>query len=180
MIGAVLAVGALAAPPLRGRGLPRRVGLTAVLGVMANLPWLIPAMFAHASGANPSVATSVFRARADSPLGTAGSLLSLGGLWRTDLAPPGRNTLGWVPAFVLIAAIAVWGWGRVGRAWPRGAMTGLLAVSSVGFVLALAPAVPGLRGAYAFLAREISRGGILRDSHGMQEPEGVVGTRRET
>jgi hypothetical protein len=181
VLGAVLAAAVVLWPPWRGerapagapngpttRGEGAVTGRTALavlgIGVVVNLPWLVPALTHPGIPDRPELGVELFGARADSPLGTVGSLLSLGGLWRTDLAPPGRSSLVWLPAFVLIAGLAIAGWRRLGHRWPRGSRDGLLVLSALGLVLAAAPALPGLRSAVEWLAGALPGGAALRDS----------------
>jgi hypothetical protein len=152
-------------------GDPKPAGGTArtaatVLGasVAANLPWLVPALLHPGVPERAALASDLFGARSDSPLGTIGSLLSLGGFWNTNMAPPGRDTLAWLPVFLVVMTLAVLGIGALGRRWGRGPRNGLLAAAAVGFVLAAAPVVPGLDDVVANLSRAVPGGGILRDS----------------
>jgi hypothetical protein len=168
VIAAGVALAVAAWPPVEPGSARRRSAMgPAVLlavAIAVNLPWLVPAATHPGLPRAPAEAESLFRARSDSPLGTAGSLLSLGGLWRTDLAPPGRGTVAWVPAFLVIAWVAVQGWRRMRQRWPEGARRGLLAISALGLVLALGLSVPGLRVVEEWLIRAVPGGGILRDS----------------
>src|SRR4029453_10350786 len=114
IFGAVIAAAIIVAPPRTSEGdcdpgqhrvRSRDVVLVLGAAVAVNLPWLIPGLLHPRVPDRPALAVALFKARSDSPLGTIGSLLSLGGLWRTDLAPPGRGTVAWIPAFLLIAAL---------------------------------------------------------------------------
>jgi hypothetical protein len=147
----------------RLRAVARRAAVLLGAVVAANLPWLVPALLGPAVPERPLLATALFRARSDSPLGTIGSLLSLGGLWRSDLAPPGRSAGLWIPAFVLIAVLTGAGWARLGGRWPGGAAPGILAVAAAGVLLAAAPSVAGLDAVSRRLSG-LAGGGILRDS----------------
>jgi len=158
-----MALAIVAFPPWDGWQPWRSAATAATLGVVMNLPWLIPSLLGPRVPDNPSLAQALFRARSDSPLGTVGSLLSLGGIWRTDLAPPGRGGLMWIPAFVLIVGLVLAGWALLGRRWPAGCRAGLLAVAAGGLVLAAAPSIPGLDAASRALAR-LPGGGLIRDS----------------
>ena len=66
-----------------------RAGLTAlaVLVVLA-LPWLVPALLGPALTTDPA-GVDAFGARADTPFGTLGSLLALGGVWNREVVPSG-------------------------------------------------------------------------------------------
>jgi hypothetical protein len=133
-VAATLPAGATDAG-LRGR--LRRIGLVlAVLGLL-SLPWLIPALTRHVATSTAGV--GLFAARADTPFGTLGSLLMLGGLWNAQATPVGYGGLGSVPWFVLaVAALA--GFVLLGRRrWP-----GLLMAAAAGLVIALLGALgPG-------------------------------------
>jgi hypothetical protein len=61
------------------------VALTAL--VAGCLPWLIPSLL-HAVYADPG-GVAAFAARADTPFGSVGSLLMLGGMWNADAVPKG-------------------------------------------------------------------------------------------
>ncbi len=148
--------------------------LLVAAAVAVSLPWLLPTLLHTRGQGDADLAITAFRARSDSPLGTVGSLLTLGGSWRTDLAPPGRGTLAWIPAFGLIAAAAVVGWRALRTAWPAGARRGLAGAAGVGLLLAVAPTVPGLREADTWLAGHVPGGGFLRDSQKFAIPYALV------
>jgi hypothetical protein len=80
--------------------------LTVTLGVIAiaSLPWLVPSLVnpvhADASG------VTAFAARADSPFGTLGSLMLLGGIWNAQAVPAGYGGPAadcWLAVMVLAA-----------------------------------------------------------------------------
>jgi hypothetical protein len=176
IIGGVIAFGLLVAPPWGRAGSMRRATLALGSAVAVNLPWLVPAALHPRVHENASLGVALFHARADSPLGTLGSLMSLGGLWRTDLAPPGRTTFAWIPAFLLIAALTVMGWRRVRDRWPNGALTGLLVVAALGLLLAWLPSIGFLRGVFGFLGRSLPGGDALRDSQKFVMPLALAGS----
>jgi hypothetical protein len=125
----------------RGRPGPRvRAGLAA-LGVLAvdSLPWLIPslaqAVYADAAG------VAAFAAGADTPFGTLGSLVMLGGMWNAQAVPAGYG--GWWSvlwlAFVLAAAAGYVAFGVRRHRWP-----GLGIAAVAGLVIAgLGATAPG-------------------------------------
>jgi hypothetical protein len=171
LFGASAALSVLAFPD-RTSALPRRRALLAALAaaVVVNLPWLLPSVLRPGGASSPAVAFDLFRARSDSPLGLLGSVLSLGGLWRTDLAPPGRDTVAWVPAFLLILALALFGAWVLRQRWPRGAAAGLVWLSAAGLLLAVGVSLPGLGGAVLWIGRHAPGGGILRDGQKFVAP----------
>jgi len=177
ILGGAVAAAVCLSPPWRERlrAVARRGAVLAGAVAAANLPWLVPALLGPAVPERPLLATALFRARSDSPLGTIGSLLSLGGLWRTDVAPPGRTAGLWIPAFVLIAGLTVSGWARLGRRWPAGAVSGISAAAAVGMLLAAAPSVGGLDAVSRWLSG-LPGGGILRDSQKFVIPLALAGS----
>ena len=176
LAGAVAAAVSLTPPwKERFRAVARRAAVLLGAVIAANLPWLVPALLGPAVPERPLLASALFRARSDSPLGSIGSLLSLGGLWRSDLAPPGRSAGLWIPAFVLIAVLTVAGWARLGGRWPGGAMPGMLAVAAAGVLLAEAPSVGGLDAVSRWLSG-LPGGGILRDSQKFVIPLALAGS----
>jgi hypothetical protein len=171
LIASAVALGVAGCPPARGGERPgRALALVAGLAVILNAPWIVPWVLHPGGVASPAPAFELFRARADSPLGVAGSLLSLGGLWRSDLAPPARDTLAWLPAFVLIAVLAVVGLRMTARRWPHGALTGLAIVAVIGLILALGVAIPVLGGGIRWIGVHVPGGGALRDGQKFVAP----------
>ena len=133
--------------PVRERA---RAGATA-LGVLAvgSLPWLIPSLLRPVYADPAGVAA--FAARADTPFGSLGSLLMLGGMWNAQALPAGYG--GWWSVFwlalVLAAGAGYLAFGVRRHRWPG------LGVSAVaGLVLAcLGVTTPGrdlLRGLGTF------------------------------
>ncbi|WP_149259243.1 hypothetical protein [Actinomadura sp. K4S16] len=117
-----------------------RAGLrvVAAAGVL-SLPWLIPGALRPAGVPGDGTAVDLFAARADTPFGTLGSLLLLGGVWNGETVPRGYGapvtaTL-WL-LVVLIALAAYWRWCRE-PVWWRGAAV----AAAIGFAVAALGAV---------------------------------------
>jgi hypothetical protein len=132
--------------------------------VVVNLTWALPAALHPPVPDAPRLAMDLFRARSDSPVGTVGSLLSFGGLWRTDLAPPGRTTVAWLPAFAFVVGIGAFGWRTLRDRTPAGWRRGLVAAAVAGLVLAAAPSLPLTDGVMRWVAEHVPGAGFLRDS----------------
>ncbi len=77
-----------------------------VLSVAWCLPWLVPALVHGGRPADPDGANA-FASRADGPLGTAGSLLTLGGVWARGARPASRSSVAATIASVMLAVLAV-------------------------------------------------------------------------
>jgi hypothetical protein len=155
---------------------PRRAWALAAVGVVINLPWLVPGLLHPSVPGRPALAMELFRARSDSPLGTLGSLLSLGGLWRTDLAPPGRHGGAWIPAFLLIVGIGAWGWRQLGARWSPGALRGLVSLALLGLAVAIAPSLSLLDPITTWASGALPGGAILRDSQKFILPFALLGS----
>ncbi|HEV3067801.1 MAG TPA: hypothetical protein VGY50_08145 [Streptosporangiaceae bacterium] len=128
----VLPTAVLARPPGAARSPRRRAadGLAA-LGVLAvgSLPWLIPSLMRPVYAGPAGVAA--FAARADTPFGSLGSLVMLGGMWNAQAVPAGYG--GWWSvlwlAFVLAAAAGYVAFAVRQHRWPGlgiAAMAGLI------------------------------------------------------
>jgi len=165
----------VASPPsARGEVPAKALGVVVASGAVLNLPWLMPALL-HAGGLpSPSIGFDLFRSRSDSPLGLVGSLLSLGGLWRADLAPPGRDGVAWIPAFALLLVVAGVGFASLRAHRSRGAINGLVGAAVVGFVLAVGVAAPGLERVVRWLGENAPGGGLLRDGQKFVAPLALV------
>ncbi len=99
---------------LFGQRARRPILAAAGLLLLASLPWLVPSLW-HALSADPA-GIGAFAARADTPFGSLGSLLMLGGLWNAQTVPAGYGG-GW-SALWLAAALAALA-GYVALAGPR-------------------------------------------------------------
>ena len=110
----------------------RAATVAATLGVLAllSLPWLIPGLTRQIHSSAAGVAA--FAARADTPFGTVGSVLMLGGEWNAQTVPSGYG--GALSAFWLcLVLVALAGFVLLGRRrWP-----GLGVAAAAGLVLAL-------------------------------------------
>lgn len=113
---------AVLGPGGAGRIPPRRrlASGTAALAVLAacSLPWLIPSLL-RTVYADPA-GVAAYAARADTPFGSLGSLLMLGGGWNAQAVPAGYGG-GWSAlwlAYVIAAAVSYLAFGLRSRRWP--------------------------------------------------------------
>jgi hypothetical protein len=134
----VLPAAVLAPGGPAGRRVSSCVTALIVLAV-ASLPWLIPSMV-HPVYADPA-GIAAFAARADTPFGSLGSLLMLGGIWNAQTVPAGYGgawSVLWL-ALVLTAAAGYVVFAARQRRWP-----GLGAAATAGLVAAsLGVTAPG-------------------------------------
>ena len=126
---AAMAITALVLVPaaLFTRSAPRAaIALTAL--VIGSLPWLIPAL-QHPVYADPA-GVAAFAARADTPFGSVGSLLMLGGIWNAQTVPKGYGGA-WSALWLAVVFVALAGYllSVRERRWPglgAAAIAGLL------------------------------------------------------
>jgi hypothetical protein len=141
-------------------------GATALAILVAySLPWLVPSLL-RTVYADPA-GVAAYAARADTPFGSLGSLLMLGGGWNAQTVPAGYGG-GWSVlwlAFVVAAAVAYLAFGLRSRRWPG---LGLAAVAG------LAIATIGATGPGQDLLRALSSlwpgAAILRDGQQFTAP----------
>ncbi|HEX5880481.1 MAG TPA: hypothetical protein VF468_19540 [Actinomycetota bacterium] len=163
-----------ASPPQPGsRPLPG-IGIVAVVGLLMNLPWLVPSLLRPGGVPVRPEGVEAFAARPDGPLGTVGSLVGLGGIWNALAVPPGVGTWPWLAGLAVVLGVAGAGLPLLWRRWPPGVAVGLLVAAGAGLVLAAAPAVPGLRALVELVVTELPGGGLVRDSHKFVAPLAVV------
>jgi len=141
---------AVAAWPERRRQLrlPRVGLLTGGAVLLLNAPWIVPSVLRADRFSGDSAGVHAFAANNDTPLGSIGSLVTLGGIWNRDVVPPGRDT--WIGALAALAVVVI-ALASVSALWrqlPRGGATGLAVAAGVGVLLALAGTVPGARNAF--------------------------------
>jgi hypothetical protein len=143
---------ATANPPVAAsRGSLRAAAVTLTALAVGSLPWLIPSVL-HTVYADPAGVTA-FAARADTPFGTVGSLLMLGGMWNAQTVPKAYGSP-WSAIWLVLVIAAIAGYAARSRArWPS-LWPGLAAAAVAGLAIAcLGVTAPGrdlLRGAIAF------------------------------
>ncbi|WP_157250370.1 hypothetical protein [Nonomuraea typhae] len=128
----------------------RPAGGVAGLLVAFSLPWLVTALIRPDGLIGDPVGVDAFAVRADGPLGTIGSVLSLGGIWNAWAVPPGFDDpvsavarLALVPAGVVGFWFAWRGGPAGGEAGGQG-LGGLAVAAGTGLLIACLGAVePG-------------------------------------
>ncbi|WP_395104572.1 hypothetical protein [Actinomadura sp. SCN-SB] len=127
----------------------RRAGVAKVPAALAvlSLPWLVPGLLRPGGVPGEGVAVEAFAARADTPFGTLGSLLLLGGVWNGETVPVGYGTPVTAALWGAVVLSALFAYGVYGRRsermapWWRGAAI----AAAVGFAAAsLGAVVPSL------------------------------------
>jgi hypothetical protein len=177
VLSGALALLVVAVPPYAGaaRRPLRAAGAALVLALVVNLPWIVPSLTRPGGLPASPGGLAAFGPRSDSPLGTFGSLLSLGGMWNTDLAPPGRSSWVWVPSFAVILVVAVIGWVGLWRRGGQWRSVGLLAAAAAGLVLAGGTTFPITGAIVRWAGLHLPGGGLLRDSQKFVAPLALVG-----
>lgn len=162
-LAALTSVGVLAVASeagRRGRAVMGGLGAAAVI----NLPWLVPGLVSSGAGADASGAAA-FAARADTPFGAWGSLLTLGGIWKTSIVPDERGTTLVAAMSLALSVAALVG---VGIGWRRARWRPLvlgMAVSAVPvFVLVLVSTTSPGQAMVEWVVTSVPGGGLVRDS----------------
>ena len=155
------AVGGFAALSVSALVVIATVRRWAALAVVAGLavPWAVPALMA--GGRTDPSGVDLFAARADTPFGALGSLLSLGGSWNAETVPAGYSA--WPAALgrLVLVAAAVW---AAWRARERAEIQGLLGAAGVGLAIASVGISPAGRAALRRLIGLWPGFGVLRDA----------------
>lgn len=141
--------------------------LTAGLGLVLLLPWALPSLLRPGGVEADPAGLAAFAPRADTPLGTLGSLLTLGGVWNARVVPPGRDSwLVALPALLLVLAALAGAWRLRDRAW----WAPLAGCAAAGLVVALLASLPG----GPELAAALPGGGLLRDGQKYAAPYALL------
>jgi hypothetical protein len=137
---AALAVTALVAVPaaLLSRS-PRRTAVVLAALAAGSLPWLVPSLL-HPVYADPA-SVAAFAARADTPFGSIGSLLMLGGAWNARTVPKAYGGA-WSVLWLAAVIVALAGYLLIARRQCRWPGLGLAAVSGL-VIAALGVTAPG-------------------------------------
>ena len=146
---------------------------TALIGVTANLTWVVPALAAETAEVSTDGVFAGFAARAESGAGLLPSLVSLGGIWKTSIVPDARSSAVLVVLSCLLTLTAAAGLRRAVRELP-GEWRRLVGLGIGALVVAAAPALPGGAEAIEDLASRLPGLALLRDSHRFLAPLGVV------
>jgi hypothetical protein len=152
------------APAPRQRQRLRQGGLVLGATLVLNAPWLVPSLLRPSGVSSDPIGVGAFAAGADSALGTLGSLLTLGGTWNADVAPPGRASLAVAAASLALVAVAAAGLTPFRDRMGRAAVAALVAAAGSGLLVAAAPHLPVLRTLVSYAVVHLPGGGILRDS----------------
>jgi hypothetical protein len=141
----------------------RRVAVLAGTLIVVSLPWLLPALLTPGSTPPDRVGVALFATRPDTPFGSLGSLLSLGGVWNALVVPAGRGDFIVGLAALLLTAAAAYGLSTLRGRWGNGALGGLVASGVLGLALAMWGVTPGARGVLEHLVAAVPGAGLLRD-----------------
>jgi hypothetical protein len=142
-----------------GRGVAGRLRLLA-LGAALNAPWIVAGLLHGTDAVVDPRSVELFDAQPELGLGRLGAVLSLGGIWNTEVVPTSRTL---VSSAVLV--VALWVLVLLGlRAWARRGGTGLVplaVLAGVGVAVALAGSVAP--DALGWLVAHVPGSGLLRD-----------------
>lgn len=167
VLGLIAVLAVLAMPSRNSTSARRRLGEFGwALGifVLANATWWFAYLFLAPSQSTSQVGVEAFMARADTPWGVIGSLLTGGGIWNEGVWFSERESLV-VSGLALLAVAASVVLGVRERVWRHGAaLSGLTVAGLVGLVLAAASAVPGGQQLMTAAVTDLPGGGLLRDA----------------
>jgi hypothetical protein len=125
---------------------PRRIGLVAAVWLAVNAPWLVAGLVYPGGATSDSAAAERFGAESEGWLGPVAAVLSLGGIWNSEVVPDSRDTPIALVGLVTVGVFVIVGWRRWLAAERREAAAfAVLAALGVGVALAgwLAPDAVG-------------------------------------
>lgn len=145
----------------------------AALSLVANLSWLVPSLLARSTTVTTERVFDLFAPRAESSLGVLGSLVSMGGTWKTSIVAGERTSAVVVALACAVTLAALLGAWRLRRG-ARSSEVRRLAVLAAGSLLV--SAVPGLGGAaaYAWLGETVPALALLRDAQRFLAPAALL------
>jgi hypothetical protein len=152
----------------------RRTGVLGTGLLVVALPWLVPSLLQPSTPPSDRIGVALFAARPDTPFGSLGSLLSLGGVWNAEVVPAGRGDLLVGLAALGLTAAAIGGLTQLRGRWPDGALAGVVAAGVLGLALAMWGATPGARTALSDLVAAVPAAGLLRDGQRSVAPLALV------
>ena len=149
---------------------PRILG-TLGLGLLVNLPWVVPPLLGTLRAAPGQFAA--FAPTGESGLGVVASVLSLGGIWKTSVVPGERSSEVVVALSLLISLVAVVGSRRAARR-DRELVLGLGLAGLLTVLLVLLTSVPVVADALDRWSGDVAALGLFRDSHRYLGPAAVA------
>lgn len=152
-----------------GRSHVRRTAVVVGSAVVVNLPWLAPALL-NDTGTSDSSGVAAFAARADTPLGPWGSLLTFGGIWKEAAAPGERDAALLAVAALVLVALCLGALVRLRARADALAPARLAVVALVALLLAGIPATGTGERLVTDLVDAVPGAGIWRDSQKLLMP----------
>ncbi|MEQ4715447.1 hypothetical protein [Nonomuraea sp. B19D2] len=162
---AAMTVTAITALPVARRILP-------VVGVLAafSLPWLVPTALRPEGLDGDPAGVYAFAARADTPFGAVGSLLSLGGIWNAYAVPPGYGAFVGAAARLLLTLAGIVFFLRGDVPYKKGLAVAALA----GLGIACVGVGEAGRAAFAWLVGVWGGFAVFRDAQQFVAPLALV------
>ena len=134
-------------------------------GMVATLPWLVPALILP-GGADGTAGpgSEVFDLRAESPLGALVTALGTGGVWNAEAVPASRGSFLAPLLTAVLLVLAALGARRTVALLGRAAALTLTALALLGVVWAVAGTLDALAPAVSWVVATVPGGGLLRDA----------------
>lgn len=159
---ALLLVGTVAGSTSRrgsSTGAPRRLVTIVLVGVGAQLPWVLPSLLGTSGLTSDSHGVAAFAARGEGPLGVWASVLRGGGIWNVHVVPASASgVLGVVGTLACLVALVV------GLRGARRELPGLLPAAAVALVVALLAHLPGGTSVLEWAMANLPGAGLVRDA----------------
>lgn len=156
-------------------GRPRwaTAGLTAAVAAFVNAPWIVPGLLAEGALGSDAAGVAAFAARADTPYGTLLSVATLGGIWKSSVVAPGRESLLLSGMWVVLGVVALIGLRWFARRDLRLTLS-LAALGVFGLAVAWFPTTQSGGAAFEWLVAYVPGAGLLRDSQKWVAPAGLL------
>jgi hypothetical protein len=145
----------------------RRAGLVLGVSVAVAAAWIVPSLTRPGGLPADAAGVDAFAARADTPWGTWGSLLTSGGIWHEPSWPGSRGSAvvtGFALAMVILVVVISLRSRYRSRVAPLGVM------GAVGLLVAGASALPGGEALVTWLVTSVPGAGLVRDSQKFVAP----------
>lgn len=170
---AVLAGACVVAAVRPSRASARRLGTVLGVGAVVNLPWIVPALLAPSGTAVAPGQFGAFAARAESEAGVLLSVASLGGVWKSSIVPPERESVAVLLMAGLLTLVALAGL-RLHRDPDAATRRGLLVLATISLLVGFLPSLPPVESFLDGAAAVVPPLGLVRDSHRFLGPVALV------
>lgn len=142
----------------------RRILALLAVGLVLQLPWLLPGLLGAAGLTSDPTGVASFAARGEGPGGVVLSVLGLGGIWDSLSVPGSRGSAWGLVATLVLLVMGALGVAGLRRCWGTSTLVRVALLAAAGLVLALISTTGPGADVVRWAVAEVPGAGLLRDA----------------